>query len=109
MAASSNLSSEGWPDAVSSHAAEEGFQMVIAVVDRAVQDWLVTLRDETEIVDDQGRLLGRFVPADASLDEMYREAATQFDPEEIRRRKDSGEPAYPLAEIMQRLNSSESI
>jgi hypothetical protein len=82
--------------------------MVIAVVDRAVQDWLATLRDETEIVDAQGRVLGRFVPEDGALDDMYHEAVAHFDPEELRRRKNSGEPTYPLAEILQRLESSES-
>ena len=82
--------------------------MAIAVVDRAVQDWLATLRDETEIVDAEGRVLGRFVPEDGGLDDMYREAAAHFDPEELRRRKNSGEPAHPLADILQRLDASES-
>lgn len=82
--------------------------MVVAVVDRAVQDWLATLRDETEIVDAQGRVLGRFVPEAGGLDDLYREAAAHFDPEELRRRKNSQEPTYPLAEILQRLDSSES-
>ncbi len=82
--------------------------MVVAVVDRAVQDWLATLRDETDIVDAQGRLLGRFVPEAGGLDDMYREAVAHFDPEELRRRKNSGEPAHPLPEILGRLDASES-
>ncbi len=82
--------------------------MVTTITDPAIQNWLATLRDETELCDAEGRVLGRFVPADHDLDAMYAEAAAHFDPQELRRRKNSGQPAYPLSELWRRLDSSES-
>ena len=82
--------------------------METTITDPAIRDWLATLHDETELRDAEGRLLGRFVPVDHDLDALYSEAAAHFDPEELRRRKNSGEPTYPLAEILRRLDSSES-
>lgn len=82
--------------------------MVTTITDPTIRDWLTTLHGETELCDIDGRVLGRFVPIDHDVEAMYAEAAAHFDPEELRRRKNSGEPAYPLSELWRRLDSSES-
>ena len=79
--------------------------MVTKTVVPGVDDWLLTLREETEIRGADGRVLGYFVPADPELDALYAEAAAHFDPEELRRRKNSGGPWYTTEEVLRHLNS----
>ena len=82
--------------------------MVTTITDPTIRDWLATIPGETDLCDADGRVLGHFVPADRDLEALYAEAAAHFDPEELRRRKNSGEPAYPLSELWRRLETSES-
>ena len=63
------------------------------------------LKERAEILDDHGMLIGHYEPVESSEDALYRKAASLFDPEEIRRRKQSAGPWLTTAEVFERLRS----
>jgi hypothetical protein len=79
--------------------------MVQLRVDRATTAVLGQAKERSEILDDQGTLLGYFEPVENPEDELYRKAALLFDPEEIRRAKADDRPCYTTAEVLERLRS----
>lgn len=81
--------------------------MVAVTVDAAVRSKLSGVDALVEIRDEEGSLLGYFTPACLGTAEDYRRARAHFDPDEIKRRKQSNEPCYTTAEVLQHLASLE--
>jgi hypothetical protein len=52
-------------------------------------------------------VLGYFSPASHKLPEAYAQAAAHFDPEEMQRRKESGERGRTTSEVINRLTSQQ--
>lgn len=80
--------------------------MSVLEADATLKKYLAPLRERTEIRDDQGNLLGVFVPQLGAkvLDEQSLRA--RFDPEELRRRKlaSRGDLGRKLDEILQQFS-----
>ncbi len=83
-----------------------GFQshMNTLTVDTSLQQSLGALSGITEVRATDGRLIGYFSPCDADRARLYAEAASHFDPEEIRTRRSSGEMGRRLADVIASLN-----
>jgi hypothetical protein len=87
--------------------------MTTITADASLQSSPAPLTQVTEIRSADGRLMGTFTPASASSiaaerEALYRYAASLFDPEELRRCKESDEPCYSFQEVMEYLHSWES-
>ncbi len=80
--------------------------MVQVKASEAVSALLGQIKERAELLDDRGTLFGYFVPVAVEEDELYRKAASLFDPEEIRRRKLEGGPGYTIDEVNERLRSA---
>lgn len=78
--------------------------MVTLTADASLPEALRQLEEPAEIRDTAGTLIGYFTPA-AQEDAFYREARAHFDPEETRRRRESGAEGYTTAEVLEHLNS----
>lgn len=72
-----------------------------------MEEILSGLNQPTEIRDANGRLLGYFAPATDEEMILYWQAMRHFDPQELHRRKASGERGATTQEVMDRLQSLE--
>jgi len=77
------------------------------VTDAALNQSLVKLDGLTELRDDDGRVLGYFAPACHDSAAMYVEAAAHFDPDEMKRRKESNTKGSTTSEVLDRIKSLE--
>lgn len=82
--------------------------MIRVIADERMKARLVELSGPAEIRDADGHVIGYFTPASAREAELYSRAAAALDPEEMKRRKNSGEKGYTTAEVLQHLNSLET-
>jgi hypothetical protein len=80
--------------------------MNVITADSALQQSLVNLPGLTEVRDTRGVLLGFFSPASQKTAEAYAEAATHFDPEELKRRKSENAAGRSTAEVLARIEKS---
>ena len=78
--------------------------MVTITASDAVETALSGFAQKVEIRSSSGRVLGYFEPS-AETRMLYDEARKYFDPEEIKRLKESNGPFYTTAEIMNHLRS----
>lgn len=78
--------------------------MVTITANEAVETVLTGLAQKTEIRSTSGRVIGYFEPSQ-EVRKMYEEARKQFDPEELKRIKESGGPSYTTAEVLAHLRS----
>ncbi len=79
--------------------------------DAQLQAAFKSLGGLTEVHDDDGRVIGWLLPGVPREHlRAYLKALAEYDPEEIRRRKDEarGERGYTLQEILQELQSTDS-
>ena len=79
--------------------------MITLTADEAMQDLLGRLKEPTEIRDSKGRPIGYFTPAASQETLLYQQVAAHFDPEEMRRRKESGHPGDTTPEVLEHLKS----
>ena len=70
----------------------------------AVEALLGGLGEPTEIRDASGHLMGYFTPR-VCRQALYDEAKAQFDPVEMKRRKDMRDAGYTTAEVLEHLQS----
>lgn len=83
--------------------------MGVLVANEAVRTAFYGIKEQIEIRDADGELLGYFTPYVSKEEtELYEHAKTLFDPEEIKRREAANLPGRPLEEIMKRLQSLEN-
>ena len=75
--------------------------------DTSLQQSLLNLPGLTEIRDPGGKVLGYFSPASHSTPEAYAQAAASFSPEELQRRKQSGEKGRSTGDVLNRLASQD--
>jgi hypothetical protein len=61
-----------------------------------------------EVRDVAGAVLGFFAPASMQLARLYAQAAARIDPDEIKRRKESGGRTYTTQEVLDHLRSLET-
>ena len=77
----------------------------------ATESMLEQLRgivEPVEIRDARGKVLGLYTPVlSPEEEELYRKAATLFDPEELDRIEASEHEGRPLAEVWERIRASE--
>ena len=73
--------------------------------DPSLQESLSKLPGLTEVRDSGGNLLGYFSPSSHQLPEAYANAAAHFDPQEMKRRKSSGDQGRTTAEVLNRIAS----
>jgi hypothetical protein len=80
--------------------------MAILTADHNLQEYLAPLREKTEIKDDNGKLLGVFIPAIGKVGDEIR---TLFDPAEIKRRKEreGDAPGHTTDHVLAYLHSLE--
>ena len=84
--------------------------MNTVTVDSSLQQSLACLPGLTEVRDSAGAVIGYFSPAskESSLAPQaaaYSQAATHFDPEELKRRKASNEQGSSTSEVLKRIAS----
>jgi hypothetical protein len=77
--------------------------MNTVTVDTSLQQSLLALPGLTEVRDSAGKVLGYFSPASHNAPEAYARAASNFDPEEMKRRKLANEKGRPTSEVLSRL------
>ena len=82
--------------------------MNVLTADQAVESLLSKLNEPTEIRDATGKVIGYFTPAPGREKQLYQEAATQFDPDEMKRRKKSVEKGYTTQEVLDHLKTLET-
>ena len=82
--------------------------MVTVTADAALQAVLGKLNEPAEIRDAGGKVIGYFAPAGQEEALLYLEAARQFDVEEMKRRKESGQKGYTTREVLEHLKSLET-
>jgi hypothetical protein len=58
-----------------------------------------------EVRDAQGTIIGFFVPASVEHACEYAQAAAHFDPQELRRRRESSEKTFTTREVLEHLDS----
>ncbi len=76
--------------------------------DAGIQTVLARLKGLTEIRDGQNKVLGYFLPAMPREELLlYLKVLGEYDPEEIKRRKESQEKGYTIEEILEYLESLE--
>jgi hypothetical protein len=75
--------------------------------DTSLQQSLASLPGLTEVRDLQGTVLGYFSPAAHKSPEAYAQAAAHFDPEEMKRRKQSNEQGRTTSEVLSRIATLE--
>jgi len=82
--------------------------MNIVTADSTLQQSLDVFSGLTEIRDSQGRVIGYFSPATTDkVSAAYAQAAAQFDAEELKRRKQSGDKGLTTTEVLDQLKSLE--
>jgi hypothetical protein len=77
--------------------------MNTVTVDSSLQQSLLAFPGLTEIRDSAGQVLGYFSPASQNAPEAYARAASQFDAEEMKRRKLSNEKGRTTSEVLSRI------
>lgn len=82
--------------------------MITLKADVSLPSVLGQVNETAEIRDAGGKLLGFFVPAGQEEAVLYREAASHFDAEEMKRRKQSGAKGYSTREVLEHLRSLET-
>jgi hypothetical protein len=71
------------------------------ILDAVTRARLNGMKEQLELYDDQGNLLGYFTPADPGLDSLPRlTEANAFTAEELNAAPDPNDPGRPLAEIL---------
>jgi hypothetical protein len=68
---------------------------------------LKDLTESAEIRDVHGELIGYFVPAKGEAAELRHLAFEQYDPEEIRRSKESRGPWHTTAQVLEHIRALE--
>jgi hypothetical protein len=81
--------------------------MSVITVSPAVEALLSKLDEPTEIRDANGNLIGNFTPARFQA-KVCHEAAAQFDPQEMKQRKESHQRGYTTGEVLAHLRTLES-
>jgi hypothetical protein len=79
--------------------------MTTFTVDSSIGTLLENFHEVTQIRDESGKLIGTFTPARQEKTALYEYVAANFDPEEIKRRKNSKEPRLTTAEVLAHLES----
>jgi hypothetical protein len=79
--------------------------MVIYTADSTLRNILEQLDDITEIRDASGAVVGYFAPASHEEQFAYARAAAHFDPQELARRKSSGNAGSPTREVLARVQA----
>jgi hypothetical protein len=82
--------------------------MVDVTADAALQQALAGLDGPARLVDTAGNVIGYFTPAPKVESTLYKAALAAFDPEEMKRRKESGGPYYTTREVLDHLGSLKS-
>ncbi|MBI3466869.1 MAG: hypothetical protein HY000_27970 [Planctomycetes bacterium] len=83
--------------------------MDIVIVNAEVSAKLRTVEKLVEIRDADGNVMGYFAPAAWPAARQYAQAAAHFDPEEIRRRKESSEECFTTQEVLEHLKELKPI
>jgi hypothetical protein len=83
--------------------------MEIVIANDAASAALSMLVQPAEIRDAKGNILGRFTPSEQQNDRIYAEAAKHFDPEELKRRKESFDGGRTTQEILEDLKKLKPI
>jgi hypothetical protein len=82
--------------------------MATFTLDSALEGVFGKFDDVTQIRDTSGKLIGTFTPAKQQpKSALYEYVAANFDPEEIKRRKNSTEPRLTTPEVLAHLESLE--
>jgi hypothetical protein len=79
--------------------------MTTFTADPQLRDLFGRFREVTEVRDSTGKLIGTFTPAAYTENEPYTRAAAHFDPEELKRRKESNQVGKTTAEVLELLKS----
>jgi hypothetical protein len=77
-------------------------------VSEEVEAILRALTEPALLVQPDGKVLGAFTPMTEGTPEDYAAARAHFDPEEIRRRKESNGPYFTTEEVLRKLKSLEA-
>ena len=75
--------------------------------DTSLQQSLSTLPGLTVVRDSEGAVLGYYSPASHKTPEAYAQAAAQFDPDEMKRRKLSNEKGRTTSDVLSRIAALE--
>jgi hypothetical protein len=78
--------------------------MVTITANEAVQAAFRHVAQRAEIRDTSGTIIGYFEPSEETR-KLYEEARTYFDPEDLKKIKESGGPYYTTAEVISYLRS----
>ena len=81
--------------------------MNTVTIDPSLQQSLAALPGLTEVRDSAGAVIGFFSPASKQLADAYAQAASHFDPEEMKRRKAANEPGISTSDVLNRIASQE--
>ena len=82
--------------------------MSILTADPTMLSALSGLKEKTEVRDAAGNILGYFTPREVEIERLRQQAATKFDPEELRRRsREEKGQGRPLAEVLRRIEAQE--
>ncbi len=81
--------------------------MTTIVVGSQVKADFASTRDTVEVRDEAGALLGFFAPVSKARADLVARAHAEYDPEEIRRRKQNTEGSVTTAELLARLAALE--
>lgn len=82
--------------------------MTQLIASEAMLQQLRALTQPVDIVDAEGKVLGRYTPVTSSeKEEQYREAMTLFDPKELERLAQTKQPGYTIDQVMEHLRSLE--
>jgi hypothetical protein len=85
--------------------------MIHMIADDTPLSVLSSLVEPVAIYDATGtQVIGHYTPVDLERGKrLYAELASRIDPEEIARRKASGEKGRPLSEVLEALRASEAL
>lgn len=81
--------------------------MIRLTADAAMKSKLGQLDQPAEIRDTDGNVIGYFTPAGHHEVLLYRDAAAHLDPDEMKRRKESGAKGFTTNEVLEHLKSTE--
>lgn len=81
--------------------------MVIVTADNQMHVVIGNLAEPAEIVDSGGNVLGYYTPARVRDAKAYAEARQHFDPEVLKRRRETGPVGRTTKEVLERLKAME--
>ena len=81
--------------------------MIHITADAELQAKLSGLEGPAEILDESGKVIGYFTPADQEEQDLYQRAVAKFDRDEMNRRKETGEKGFTTEEVVDHLESLE--